>query len=92
MSLAVKLLNDAPASGEPMSLDLGYVDAAGDTVFKGGPIALTAAPPPAGGGVNPPVQVPVSYTGPGATAAAVVIAPRSKVTVGAGAPFTLHRG
>ena len=87
VSLAVRLLNNAPASGEPMSLDLGYVNAAGDTVFKGGPISLTAAPPPAGGGVNPPVQVPVAYTGPGASATTVVAAPRS-VTVGAGAPFT----
>jgi hypothetical protein len=87
VSLAVRLLNDAPSAGEPMSLDLGYVNATGDTVFKGGPIALTASPPPAGGGVNPPVQVPVAYTGPGASATAVVIAPRTQSVI-AGAPFT----
>ncbi|HXD23667.1 MAG TPA: Ig-like domain-containing protein, partial [Gemmatimonadaceae bacterium] len=84
VSLAVRLLNNAPASGEPMSLNLGYVDAAGDTVFKGGPIQLTAAPPPAGGGVNPPVQVPVTYSGPGASASSVVIAPRTQTVVAGG--------
>ena len=87
VSLAVQLLTSAPASGEAMTLDLGYVNATGDTVFKGGPIALTAAPPPAGGGVNPPVQVPVAYSGPGASATSVAIAPRT-ITAAAAAPFT----
>ena len=59
----------------------------GDTVFKGGPIALTAAPTPAGGGTNPPVQVPVAYSGTGASATTVLIAPRT-ATVVAGAAFT----
>ena len=89
LSLTVKLLDNAPSTGEPMSLNLGYLDAAGDTVFKGGPISITAAPPPAGGGTNPPVQVPVSYTGPGSGAVAVVIAPRSaSVVAGSGFSFT----
>ncbi len=87
VSLTVKLLSDAPTSGEPMTLDLAYVDAAGDTVFKGGPISLTAAPPPASGGVNPPVQIPVTYTGPGAAATSVVISPRTN-TAASGAGFT----
>jgi hypothetical protein len=87
VSLTVKLLTDAPASGEQMSLNLGYLNAAGDTVFKGGPVSITAAPRPPGGGVNPPVQVPVAYTGPGASATAVVIAPRT-ISVASGAPFT----
>src|SRR5476649_2200092 len=68
LDLTVKLLDNAPATGEPMTLNLGYINAAGDTVFKGGPVSLTASPPPAGGGSNPPVKVPVSYTGPGAAA------------------------
>ena len=88
VSLNVKLLSDAPASGEAMTADLGYINAAGDTVFKGGPIALTAAPAPAGGGTNPPVQVPVTYTGPGATATSVAITPHTS-TVAASAGFTL---
>src|ERR1017187_6022079 len=87
LSLTVKLLNDAPASGEPMTLNLGYINVAGDTVFKGGPVSLIAAPPPPGGGSNPPVQVPVSYTGPGSNAASVLISPRS-ATVFAGSAFS----
>ena len=77
LDLTVKLLDNAPPSGEPMTLNLGYLNAAGDTVFKGGPVSVTASPPPAGGGSNPPVQVPVSYTGSGASATSVVISPRS---------------
>ncbi|MFI5233691.1 MAG: beta strand repeat-containing protein, partial [Gemmatimonadales bacterium] len=87
VSLTVELLTDAPAGGEPMTLNLGYLNAAGDTVFKGGPISITAAPRPSGGGVNPPVQISVAYTGPGASATAVVIAPRT-TTVAGGAGFT----
>jgi alpha-tubulin suppressor-like RCC1 family protein len=89
LELTVKLLNDAPASGEPMTLSLGYLNAAGDTVFKGGPVSLIAAPPPAGGGSNPPVKIPVSYTGPGSSATSVVISPRSGTVVsGSGFSFS----
>jgi hypothetical protein len=63
-------------TGEPLTLNLGYVNAAGDTVFRGGPIPLTLSPF-SGGPPPPPVQVPVQYTGPGANAARVVIAPRA---------------
>ena len=85
IDLTVKLLDNAPSTGEPMSLNLGYINAAGDTVFKGGPVSITAAPPAVPGQPNPPVQVPVSYTGPGAAAAAVVISPRSLTVSGGGA-------
>ena len=89
LDLTVKLLDNAPPSGEPMTLNLGYLNAAGDTVFKGGPVSVTASPPPAGGGSNPPVQVPVSYTGPGSHAVSVAISPRSGTVVsGAGFSFT----
>ena len=89
VALTVKLLSDAPTTGESMSLNLGYINAAGDTVFKGGPISITAAPPPAGGGVNPPVQVPVSYTGTGSNADTVVISTHAITTVaGSGFQFT----
>jgi alpha-tubulin suppressor-like RCC1 family protein len=81
VNLTVKLLDNAPPSGEPMTLNLGYLNAAGDTVFKGGPVSVTASPPPAGGGSNPPVQVPVTYTGPGANAVGVQISPRSGTAV-----------
>ncbi|HEV8411471.1 MAG TPA: hypothetical protein VGQ30_13245, partial [Gemmatimonadaceae bacterium] len=87
VDLTVKLLDGAPATGEPMTLNLGYLNAAGDTVFKGGPVSLTAAPPSTTGAPSPPVQVPVSYTGPGSTATTVVIAQHAGTAV-AGAGFT----
>jgi hypothetical protein len=75
LALRVPLPPDAPASGVPMRLAMGYVNAAGDTVFKG-KLALTVAPS-VGTTPPPPVQVPLLYTGPGATAAAVRITPGS---------------
>ena len=58
IDLTVKLLDNAPSTGEPMSLNLGYINAAGDTVFKGGPVSITAAPPAVPGQPNPPVRAP----------------------------------
>ncbi|MFI5309783.1 MAG: hypothetical protein ACHQQ3_01005 [Gemmatimonadales bacterium] len=77
LSLSVPLLPSAPATGEPMTLTLGYLDAQGATVFSGGPVGLTAAPTSPGTPPPPPVQIPVVYTGQGAGAARVRIAPRS---------------
>lgn len=89
LSLTVPLASTAPASGEPLSLNLGYINAAGDTVFKGGPVAVTATPAVAGAPAPPPVEVKVNYTGPGASASKVRIAPRSvTVNVGDGFAFT----
>jgi hypothetical protein len=87
VKLDVRLLADAPSSGEPMTVDLGYLDAAGDTVFKGGPISLVATVP-SGGGTTAPVQVPVAYTGPGASATVVAITPHNPSVV-AGGTFAL---
>ncbi|MDQ8155579.1 MAG: hypothetical protein P3B98_13075, partial [Gemmatimonadota bacterium] len=76
LSLTVPLSPGAPATGEPMAATLGYINAQGDTVFKGSvPVVVTpsapGAPPPA------PVQVPVQYTGTGSDAGSVVVATRS---------------
>ncbi len=80
VTLDVTLLPSAPASGEPLSLNLGYIDAAGDTVFKGGPVGVTATP--SNGGPPPaPVTIPVAYTGPGSSAIGVQISPRSGTAV-----------
>src|ERR1035437_7086699 len=81
ISLSVQLLPSAPSSGEPLSLNLAYINAAGDTVFKGGPVGVTAAPSVPGQPPPPPVTVPVSYTGPGAGAVGVQITPRSGTVV-----------
>ncbi len=86
VDLTVKLLDNSPTTGEPMTLNLGYLNAAGDVVFSGGPVSVTAAPPATPGVPNPPVQVPVIYTGPGATAVSVSVSPHSQ-TVLAGGTF-----
>jgi hypothetical protein len=76
LTLDVKLLPSAPSSGEPLSLNLAYIDAAGDTVFKGGPVTVTAVPTSTSTVAPAPVTIPVAYTGPGATAVSVQISPR----------------
>jgi len=83
LSLTVSLLPNAPATGEPMSLSLDYVNAAGDIVFHGGPVTVLAAP---GVQSTAPVTVAVKYTGPGAAATAVRITPRTRA-VSTGDPF-----
>ena len=87
LNLTVPLLTGAPASGEPMKLTLSYLNGTGATVFQGGPATVTVAPTPADGSVNPPIEIPVRYTGIGANAATVVIAPRG-TTVPSGSPFS----
>lgn len=88
LTLNVPLPASAPASGVRLSLNLGYINAAGDTVFKGGPLPVTVMPS-TGGAPPPPVQVPVHYTGTGANATALVIAPKTVAgTAGQTATFT----
>ena len=77
LSLTVPLLSSAPSTGEPMTLNLAYVNAAGVTVFSGGPVSLTAAPSAPGSPAPAPVNIPVTYTGPGAAATGVRISPKS---------------
>ena len=79
VSLSVQLALTAPASGEPLAMNLAYINAAGDTVFKGGPVTVDAVPSTPGVPPPPPVGIPVTYTGPGSTATGVVISPRSEI-------------
>ena len=92
LTLNVPLPAATPSTGVPLSLNLGYVNAAGDTVFRGGPVLVTVVPTASAGGTpapSVPVQIPVHYTGTGATAAAVVISPKSFAgTPGQSATFT----
>ena len=87
VSLDVSLALGTPDTGEPLAMTLGYINAAGDTVFKGGPVTVNAVPALPGAPPPPPVSIPVAYTGPGASATSVVISPRS-TTVFAGDPFS----
>jgi hypothetical protein len=76
LAASVPLSPSAGAGGETFKLDLGYMNTAGEVVFKGGPVDLTVAPK--GSSNQPaPVQIPVKYSGPGASATRVFISPRS---------------
>jgi len=87
LDLRVPLRGTGADGGEPLALNLAYMNAAGDTVFRGGPVPVIALPQGSGSGEPSPVPVPLTYTGPGAEAVAVAIAPESLVVI-AGAPFT----
>ncbi len=56
------------ATSQDFDLTLAYVNAAGDTVFRGGPTRVTATVSPSGNQAPP---VPVIYVGVGSTAAGV---------------------
>ena len=86
LDLRVQLGSAATAEGEPLALSLAYVNAVGDTVFRGGPVIVTAVPERASGPPPQPASVPLTYTGPGASAVSVAIAPET-LTVVAGSPF-----
>ncbi len=77
LSADVALAASTGNGGENFKLSLGYVNAAGDTVFKGGPVDVTILPRGSSASPPPPVQIPVVYSGTGASATSVRIAPRS---------------
>lgn len=76
LSIDVRLGAAARDGAEPLTAFLRYINAAGDTVFAGGPVAVTARagrneePPP-------PVQIPIAPTVPGAVFASIDISPDS---------------
>lgn len=77
VAISVPLPEGTPASGLPLKLSLGYLNAAGETVFRGGPVDVVALPAGAGSTTPPPVVIPVTYSGPGAGATAVRISPKT---------------
>ena len=85
LTLPVVLSANAGSEGETLDASLRFVNAAGDTVFRGGPIPVQARV--SGAPTTTPPEIPVTYSGPGATAAAIAIAPRT-VSGGAGATVT----
>ncbi|MHB0964674.1 MAG: hypothetical protein ACYC5V_15860, partial [Gemmatimonadaceae bacterium] len=88
LATSVALSPSSGNSGENFKLDLGYMNAAGEVVFKGGPVDLTVVPK--GSSNQPaPVQIPITYSGPGSTATNVTISPSSvAVTEGQAFAFT----
>ncbi len=87
LELSLTLSSNAPSTGEEFSLFLRYINAAGDTVFAGGPVPVMAVPRRASDPPPPPAQVPLTYTGPGSSAVAVAM-DQDTITVVAGDPFT----
>jgi hypothetical protein len=82
LTLPVVLSANAGSEGETLDASLRFVNAAGDTVFRGGPIAVQARV--SGAPTTTPPEIPVTYSGPGATAASLAITPRN-YSGGAGA-------
>jgi hypothetical protein len=72
-SLVLRLLAPITGESETLTLNLAMINAAGDTVFRGGPLPVTVRAT----GSGPGVLVPVRYAGIGADAAGVRIATRS---------------
>ncbi len=73
LKLNITLDPQAPPAGEPLSVTMKYVNVAGDTVFSGGPLEVTAKP--TSSGAPAPVQLPIDYVGVGANAKSITIAP-----------------
>ncbi|MCC7002049.1 MAG: hypothetical protein IT357_07825, partial [Gemmatimonadaceae bacterium] len=86
LAVDVPVSSSAPTSGELMSLALAFIDAQGDTVFRGGPISVPVVPSRPGQAPPPAPPVPVMYTGVGSEAAVVEIAP-GVTTILSGDPF-----
>lgn len=78
----------APDSGILVTLHLAYINAQGDTVFRGGPTTVRARPIGSAGG-DVPVGTTVVYTGTGANATSVELTPPTGVAVaGTSTTFT----
>lgn len=86
VSFDIPLTEGAGAAGEPMALTLAYVNAAGDTVFRGGPTQVLVTASRAGEPAPAPFSVALTFTGQGSNATRVAIAPET-LTVVAGSQF-----
>jgi uncharacterized protein YjdB len=87
LSLSVPLSPNAPAAGEPLTLDLTCLNAAEQPVFAGGPVPVLAVPSSSGAPSPQAVSVALAWAGPGAGATSVKISPK-QLGVKAGDPFT----
>lgn len=87
VAIDVPLASGTGSAGESMVLSLAFVNAAGDTVFRGGPQQVQVVPSVPGSEPPPVPQIPVTFTGTGAAATSVVMS-RSADTVLAGNAFS----
>jgi hypothetical protein len=80
LAIDVPLPITAPDSGLTLALSLAYINAAGDTVFRGGPLAFTARP--GSDRSSAPIAIPVSWVPPGGVVpASVVLSPATGTAV-----------
>jgi len=68
MKIPLTVQLQSGATSEDFDLTLAMINAAGDTVFRGGPTRVTATMSPGG---SPAPEVPIVYVGVGSTAAGV---------------------
>src|SRR5262245_12527304 len=66
LAISVPLSNSVTSDGESFSLTMEYRNAAGDVVFRAGPVVVIIVPFVPGGPPPTPVDVPADYVGPGA--------------------------
>jgi hypothetical protein len=86
LTLTVPLPGNAPGTGVPLTLNLAYTNANGQVVFTGSAV-VTAVPTVPGQQPPPPspVDVQLTYVGPGSSATRVVISPTTLSVPMAGA-------
>ena len=80
LALLVRLPPGTGRDGAPMSLLLRYINATGDTIFRGGPSPVTVRPV-GSAGASTPAEIPVIWVGTGANAASVTLTPATGVAV-----------
>lgn len=80
LALSIAIPQNSPAEGLPLTVTMAYVNAAGDTVFRGGPNPVVARPV-GSPGAGTPVTVPVTYDGAGKDATRVAISPKTGTAV-----------
>jgi hypothetical protein len=80
LGATIPLPLSAPDSGILVTLTLAFINAQGDTVYRGGP-SVVRARPVGSAGSEVPVSTPVVYTGVGANAVSVELTPPTGVAV-----------
>jgi hypothetical protein len=87
LSLDILLPASVPATGVTLTGNLNYLNDAGDVVWSASGVQAPVVPATPGSAPPPPVVVVPRYVGPGATATAVRIAPKT-LTVNTGGSFS----
>lgn len=79
LSIEVRLGNAATSEGEVLTAFIKYINAAGDTVFSGGPVSVVAQART--NSQDPPVEIPILPTVPGGIFARLEISPDTLIAL-----------